>query len=548
MTKNRGKKLLSLFMASVISASMLTVVGGPVSQVNAEEGDKQVACLGTSDINEPEPGETDKSWTGSFVWYGTYNGKPVRYRVLDPKTSKFGGTTMFLDCDSILYKAKFDEDGIANEGAANPNEWAYSDVRTGLNGSAFLEKAESFTDSEKAAIAYSNIISHKLNAEGEVQVEDWTKDTFEDYVALEDDKVFLLDMEDISNNAYGYSVVDDLVEYRIKKSDSETDLGWWSRSAIKSLSNYVGGVFPYGAFTGGSVDKYYGVSPAFNVNLESVIFSSIIPETAGEKYADYKLTLLDGDITVAVQSGKKIEVNGDKVTVPYAISGANNTHATQISVLILDKDYQKANANDAEILYYGKLDVKGIFSTKKGEGTFEFPSELDKSKWGTDYQVYLLAEDVNGEKKSDYASEPVKLDIPEALVDYTVTVTNDGNGTAEASVEKGTEGTEVTLTATPKSGYQFKEWQVISGGVTINDNKFKIGNANVEIKAVFEPISFTVEPTPTPEVEPTPDITRDANDISPSNPVKVDEIEKTILSIKDEKDTAGSTFTLLKAK
>ncbi|MBO4863695.1 MAG: Ig-like domain-containing protein, partial [Eubacterium sp.] len=35
---------------------------------------------------------------------------------------------------------------------------------------------------------------------------------------------------------------------------------------------------------------------------------------------------------------------------------------------------------------------------------------------------------------------------------------------------------------------------------------------------------------------------------SPSNPVKVDEIEKTILSIKDEKDTAGSTFTLLKAK
>ena len=47
---------------------------------------------------------------------------------------------------------------------------------------------------------------------------------------------------------------------------------------------------------------------------------------------------------------------------------------------------------------------------------------------------------------------------------------------------------------------------------------------------------------------PTPDITRDANDISPSNPVKVDEIEKTILSIKDEKDTAGSTFTLLKAK
>ncbi len=47
---------------------------------------------------------------------------------------------------------------------------------------------------------------------------------------------------------------------------------------------------------------------------------------------------------------------------------------------------------------------------------------------------------------------------------------------------------------------------------------------------------------------PTPDITRDTNDISQSNPVKLDEIEKTILNKKDEKDTKGSTFTLLKAK
>ena len=58
----------------------------------------------------------------------------------------------------------------------------------------------------------------------------------------------------------------------------------------------------------------------------------------------------------------------------------------------------------------------------------------------------------------------------------------------------------------------------------------------------------SIEPTSSPEPTPTPDITRDKNDISPSNPVKVDEIEKTILNIKDEKDTKGSTFTLLKAK
>ena len=69
---------------------------------------------------------------------------------------------------------------------------------------------------------------------------------------------------------------------------------------------------------------------------------------------------------------------------------------------------------------------------------------------------------------------------------YTVTVTNDGNGTGSASPNSGYEGTEVLLTAAPATGYKFKEWQVVSGGVTIKDNKFNIGKANVEVKAVFE--------------------------------------------------------------
>ena len=70
--------------------------------------------------------------------------------------------------------------------------------------------------------------------------------------------------------------------------------------------------------------------------------------------------------------------------------------------------------------------------------------------------------------------------------EHTVTVTNDGNGTASASHAKAVAGTEITLTATPNTGYHFKEWQVISGGVTIKDNKFTMPNANVEVKAIFE--------------------------------------------------------------
>ena len=70
--------------------------------------------------------------------------------------------------------------------------------------------------------------------------------------------------------------------------------------------------------------------------------------------------------------------------------------------------------------------------------------------------------------------------------EHTVTVTNDGNGTASASHAKAVAGTEITLTATPNRGYHFKEWQVISGDVTITNDKFLMPNGDVEIKAIFE--------------------------------------------------------------
>ena len=73
-----------------------------------------------------------------------------------------------------------------------------------------------------------------------------------------------------------------------------------------------------------------------------------------------------------------------------------------------------------------------------------------------------------------------------AIPIYTVTVTNDGHGTGSATPASGVSGTEVVLAATAAEGYKFKEWQVVSGGVTIAENKFAIGTANVEIKAVFE--------------------------------------------------------------
>ena len=77
-------------------------------------------------------------------------------------------------------------------------------------------------------------------------------------------------------------------------------------------------------------------------------------------------------------------------------------------------------------------------------------------------------------------------DAPPVPTEFTITVKTDSNGTASASHAKAVVGTEITLIATPKTGYHFKEWEVISGGVTISNNKFTMPNGNVTIKAIFE--------------------------------------------------------------
>ena len=78
-----------------------------------------------------------------------------------------------------------------------------------------------------------------------------------------------------------------------------------------------------------------------------------------------------------------------------------------------------------------------------------------------------------------------------AATEYTVTVKDDGNGTASANHVKAVAGTEIKLTATPNSGYHFKEWKVVKGGVIIKDNKFTMPADNVEVKAIFEKNSST---------------------------------------------------------
>ena len=69
---------------------------------------------------------------------------------------------------------------------------------------------------------------------------------------------------------------------------------------------------------------------------------------------------------------------------------------------------------------------------------------------------------------------------------YLVTVTAGNNGLASADKVYGKTGEVVTLTAQPYDGYRLKEWRVLSGGVTVENNRFTIGSEDVEIKAIFE--------------------------------------------------------------
>ena len=99
--------------------------------------------------------------------------------------------------------------------------------------------------------------------------------------------------------------------------------------------------------------------------------------------------------------------------------------------------------------------------------------------------------DNNGENtewnfETDRAKYTMRLTAQWKANTYNVTVENDGNGTASADPASAKMGDEVRLTAMPNSGYHFKEWEVISDNVKIEDNKFTMPAAHVTVKAIFE--------------------------------------------------------------
>ena len=359
--------------------------------------------LGVDQISNPRiPTSGDDAWQGSYVYYGKYDGEPIKFRVLNRATSAFrtdGGESVFLDSDKVLFSSNFDGDWAT--GVAGSNVWAGSDLQLALNGNAFLTKSNGFSEVEQDSILESNADGRQLSG-----VPQDVKDEYQNYVGLSDEKVFVLDVEDVFNLENGYCdytyLPSDYCNYhKVALNGSYTS--YWLRNAHcgesqQPLAAYV----MYYSASAWQVNDSMGVAPALNVDSDSILFSTAVKGTYGELGTEYKLTLLDPEIILTVEDGS-VSVSGNRITFNDTHSGSHIIGTNQGSYLITTKTLG-SDANS--ILDYGLL--------HGGNGTafFDLPSSITGT-WGIDYHVYVFLEKINGACETDYASIPVELDNPE---------------------------------------------------------------------------------------------------------------------------------------
>ena len=237
----------------------------------------------------------------------------------------------------------------------------------------------------------------------------------------------------------------------------------------------------------------------------------------------YTFTVSDPAESGETSSGiKSVTINGVPQTGPIyrlpAPDGGNNDAGAKHTVVATDN---AGNETTATVRTYRLHHVKVI--SPDGNGTAS--ASPDKAVAGTEitltatpkedyrfkeWQVVSPAGLVITNNKFTMPDSNVEVkaifeeDAPPAPTEFTITVKTDGNGTASASLAKAAAGTEITLTATPNEGYHLKEWEVISGGVTIKDDKFIMPSANVEVKAIFEE---DAPPAPTDPAKPSISVT-----------------------------------------
>ena len=174
---------------------------------------------------------------------------------------------------------------------------------------------------------------------------------------------------------------------------------WWLRSP-GSKTFYVAIVSSDGSvqYSGASIRKknnHRTVRPAFNLNLNSVLFASAavggkpdggltpIPEYSGN---EWKLTLLDSSRSFAVTGKTADAAPDDTITLNY--KGATTGINEYISAIIADSSGAR---------YYGRVAQP---TAESGTVEIKIPSDLAPG----DYTLKVFSEQCNGDYNTDYAS------------------------------------------------------------------------------------------------------------------------------------------------
>lgn len=171
---------------------------------------------------------------------------------------------------------------------------------------------------------------------------------------------------------------------------------WWLRSPDEDYSTaFVAGRGEVRYYGGYSTSKEFGVRPAFNLNLNAVLFTSAAvggkPEgglTPISEYSgnEWKLTLLDSSRNFAVTEKAVSGAPDDTVTLNY--TGATTGINEYISAIIADSSGTR---------YYSR-----VAQPTAASGTVEIkiPSDLAPG----DYTLKVFSEQYNGDYNTDYAS------------------------------------------------------------------------------------------------------------------------------------------------
>ena len=186
------------------------------------------------------------------------------------------------------------------------------------------------------------------------------------------------------------------------------DSGWWLRSPGSDKYRLAvvrsEGSVQYSGFSVLIFNNHRTVRPAFNLNLNSVLFASAavggkpdgglaeVPKYSGN---EWKLTLLDSRRNFAVTEKTVSAAPDDTVTLNY--KGATTGKNEYISVILADN-------NGAQ--YYGRVAQP---TAKSGTVEIKIPSDIAPG----DYTMKVFSEQYNGDCKTDLAS---------AFADVTLTV------------------------------------------------------------------------------------------------------------------------------